>query len=135
MDIKLKRASLPSFGTKDAVQNISQILFETEIQMHITHLQAVHNSFEIHNALGAFYEQLGDLNDELYEKSVTKTGVMYAYKNMSMFNNLEPLPYIKQRLAEIEANRENIKEGYIQQMVDNIIETYAHVIYKLEHLQ
>lgn len=122
-------------GTKQAVQNISQCLFEMEIQIHITHLQAVHKSFEIHNALGAFYESLGDLNDNLVEKSFPKTGIINAYKSIDIVNNLEPLPYIKNELRVIEKEREKIKEGYIQQMVDNIIETFGHVIYKLENLQ
>lgn len=122
-------------GTKQAVQAISQCLFEMEIQIHITHLQAVHKSFEIHNALGAFYEALGDLNDDLVEKSFPKTGIINGYKNIEIMNNLEPLPYIKAEMASIEKNRALIKEGYIQQMVDNIIETFGHVIYKLENLQ
>jgi len=119
---------------KQAIQNISQCLFNAEIQMHITHLQAVHKSFEIHNALGAFYDALGDLNDELVEKSYAKVGIMDKYKDMPMQNNLEPIPYIKAMMKEIETNRENITSGYIQQLTDNIIETVAHVIYKLENL-
>lgn len=122
-------------GTKQAVQAISQCLFEMEVQIHITHLQAVHKSFEIHNALGAFYEALGDLNDDLVEKSFPKIGILNGYKNIDITNNLEPLPYIKAEMASIEKNREGIKEGYIQQMVDNILETFGHVIYKLENLQ
>jgi len=122
-------------NTTYAVQVISQCLFEMEIQMHITHLQAVHKSFEIHNALGAFYESLGDLNDDLVEKSFAKAGLMLNYKNIPIVNNLEPLPYIKAEMSKIENEREKIKEGYIQQMVDNILETFAHVIYKLEKLQ
>ncbi len=122
-------------GTRQAVQAISQCLFETEIQIHIIHLQAVKKSFEIHNALGDFYEALGGLNDSLVEKSFPKTGIINAYKNITILNNIDPLPYIKAELAKIEKERDKIKEGYIQQMADNIIETFCHVIYKLENLQ
>lgn len=124
-----------SSKTKDAVQSISQCLFEVEIQMHITHLQAIHKSFQIHNALGAFYESLGDLNDDLVEKSYCKTGIMCCYGNMTIANDLEPLPYIKKEMSKIESERSKISEGYIQQIVDNILEQFAHVIYKLENLQ
>ena len=128
--------SLKSGGsTREAVQNISQCLFEMEVQNHITHLQAVYKSFEIHNALGAFYESLGDLNDDLVEKSYAKTGILSAYKAIPIKNLMEPLPYIKAEMAKIETWRASIKEGYIQQIVDNILETFAHVIYKLENLQ
>jgi hypothetical protein len=122
-------------ATKSAVQSISQCLFEVEIQMHIIHLQAIDKSFEIHNALGAFYESLADLNDDLVEKSYCKTGLMNSYGNMMMRNNIDPLPYIKEEMAKIELNRSKVTEGYIQQMIDNILEQFAHVIYKLENLQ
>lgn len=124
-----------NMDTKDAVQKISQILFEMEVQMHVTHLQAIHKSFEIHSALGTFYESLADLNDDLVEKSYIKTGLMLNYGNMQIQNSLEPIPYIKAKMAIIEQEREKIKEGYIQQMVDNIMEQFAHVIYRLENLQ
>lgn len=126
---------IASSGTKDAVQAISQCLFEMEIQMHVTHLQAVGKSFEIHNALGAFYNALGDLNDDLVEKSYPKTGIIGLYKAIDIKNNINPLPYIKNEMAKIETLRQGVKEGYIQQMVDNILETFGHVIYKLENLQ
>lgn len=122
-------------NTKQAVQNISQCLFEMEIQAHIIHLQAIYKSLETHLALGSFYEALGDLNDELVEKSYPKTGIIDAYKDVVIKNNFNPLPLIKEKMALIEGEREKIKEGYIQQMVDNIIETFGHVIYKLEQLQ
>ena len=48
-------------NTKSAVQNISQCLFEMEVQMHIIHLQAVYKSLETHLALGDFYSVLGGL--------------------------------------------------------------------------
>jgi hypothetical protein len=124
-----------SSSTKEAVQAISQCLFEMEIQIHITHLQAIHKKFVIHNALGDFYSALADLNDDLVEKSYCKTGILDAYTNIEIVNNLEPLEYIKEEMEVITQHRSNISEGYIQQIVDNILETFAHVIYKLEQLQ
>jgi len=121
-------------STKTAIQEISQILFETEIQTHIIHLQAANKSYAEHKALGDFYESLGDLNDDLVEKSFAKIG-MVQYKNIEIKNNLQPLPYIKSNMVKIEELRNSVKEGYIQQMVDNILETFAHTIYKLENLQ
>ncbi len=131
--MKIDLGSLSS--TKTSVQNISQCLFEMEIQIHIIHLQAYKKSFETHNALGAFYESLGDLNDDLVEKSFPKTGLMDNYKSIPIRNNFDPFPYIQEKMSYIEEQRKGIKEGYIQQMVDNILETFAHVIYKLVNLQ
>ena len=126
---------IPTTGTKAAVQSISQCLFEMEIQTHIIHLQAIHKSFEIHSALGAFYGSLGDLNDDLVEKSYPKIGLLDSYSAIDVQNNIEPLAYIKAEMSKIENCRTQVKEGYIQQMIDNILEQFGHVIYKLENLQ
>jgi DNA-binding ferritin-like protein len=131
---KLKGSQPESNGSKAAVQAISQCLFEVEIQMHIVHLQAKDKSFAMHEALGAFYSSLADLNDDLVEKSFVKTGLMMNYTNMNITNNVEPISYIKKEMAKIESMRTKITEGYIQQIVDNILEQFAHAIYKLENL-
>jgi len=132
---KLKGSQIePAGSTKTAVQAISQCLFEIEIQAHIIHLQARDKSFAMHEALGAFYSSLADLNDDLVEKSFVKAGLMMNYTNMNITNNVEPISYIKKEMAKIESMRTKISEGYIQQIVDNILEQFAHVIYKLENL-
>jgi hypothetical protein len=53
---------------------------------------------------------------------------------MMITNNVEPISYIKKEMAKIESMRTKVSEGYIEQMIDNIIEQFAHVIYKLENL-
>lgn len=131
----LEQVIAKASNTKSAVQNISQCLFEMEIQMHIIHLQAVYKSLETHLALGDFYSALGDLNDNLVEKSYPKTGIIDGYKAMPIKNNFNPLSMIKEEMAKIEKERERIKEGYIQQIVDNVLEVFAKTIYKLEQLQ
>ena len=119
---------------KTAVQEISQTLFEVEIQMHILHLQAVNNSYALHKALGDFYESLSGLNDDLVEKSYAKVGLP-QYKSIEIKNNFQPAPYIKSKMEKIEEYKKSIKDGYIQQMVDNILEQFTHVIYKIEQLK
>lgn len=120
---------------KMAIQNISQLLFNAEIECHIVHLQAVHKSFEVHSALGELYSALGDLNDNLVEKSFAKVGILDKYSDMKIKNNIEPLPYVQALFSAVEKQRESIKSGYIQQMVDNILETIAKTIYQLINLQ
>lgn len=126
----------PTAGnTRAAVQSISQIVFQTAVQMHITHLQAVSKSYEIHKALDIFYEELAELNDELVEKSFPKSGVLMNYSNMTIINNLDPTPYIKAKMAEIEVQRRSVSEGFIQSLIDDILQEYAHAIYRLENLK
>jgi hypothetical protein len=59
---------------------------------------------------------------------------MMNYSSMMITNNVEPISYIKKEMAKIEAMRARVTEGYIEQMIDNILEQFAHVIYKLENL-
>ena len=122
-------------NTKSAVQNISQCLFEQEVQGHILHLQAVYRSLETHLAMEKYYSALGDLNDNLVEKAYPKTGIMDAYKDIPLKNNFNPLSMVKAEMVKIEKERERIKEGYLQQIVDNILEVFAQTIYRLEQLQ
>lgn len=124
-----------STGTKEAVQAISQCLFEMEIQAHIIHLQQPNKSGWQHSALGEFYSALGDLNDDLVEKSYCKTGILDNYANIEILNNMDPLEYIKEEMETIEQHRTKISEGYIQQMVDNILEVFAKVIFQLEQVK
>lgn len=122
-------------STQKSVQAISQIVFNTAVQMHITHLQAVKTSYEIHKALDYFFTELAELNDELVEKSFSKTGLLLSYSNMPIINNLEPCSYIRDRMEEIELFRRDITEPYIQALVDDIIQEYGHAIYRLEALK
>jgi len=57
------------------------------------------------------------------------------YKPIPIQNNMDALPYVQGFLAKIERYRESLTSGYIQQMVDNIIEEISHTIYKLVNLQ
>lgn len=120
---------------KVSIQALSQMLYNAEIQLHILHTQAVKKSFEIHSAIGGLYEALGDLNDALVEKSFVIVGCLDKYKDMKIGNNIDPLPYVQSLFGNIQEQRKYIKTGYIQQMVDNILETVAHCIYKLINLQ
>lgn len=120
---------------KQAIQSISQCLFEAEVQLHILHLQAIAKSFEIHTAIGDLYDVLVDLNDDLVEKSYPKVGLLTAYKDIKVSNNINALPYVENLFAELEKYRTFVQTGYIQQMIDNILEKVAHTIYKLTNLQ
>lgn len=120
---------------KLAVQNISQLLFQAEVQLHILHLQAVRRQLEIHLAIGELYSALGDLNDDLVEKSYPKVGLLEKYSDIPIKNLVEPLPFVQGLMAAVEKQRGAIKTGYIQQLVDNCIEPIAHCIYKLINLQ
>lgn len=120
---------------KNAVQNISQLLYVAEVQLHILHTQAVRRQLEIHMAIGDLYSALGGLNDTLVEKSFIKVGILDKYKDIPIKNMIDPIVVVKTLMTDVETQRNSIKTGYIQQLVDNILEEIAHCIYKLVNLQ
>jgi DNA-binding ferritin-like protein len=120
---------------RTAVLNISQILFEAEIQTHIIHLLAKDKSYSQHQALGEFYESLGDMNDDLVEKYQGKYSPLNGYKSIPIKDYIEPIIYLTDVLKRIEASRKSLQEGYLEQLVDNIIEQIAKTLYKLKNLK
>lgn len=119
---------------KTAVLTIAQTLFEAEAQTHIIHLQAKKKSYAEHIALDEFYKAIPDLVDELVEKTQGKYGPITGYKAMSISDNTEAIPYLESGLKKIEVAREQLNEGYLEQLTDNIIEQYSQTLYKLKNL-
>lgn len=119
---------------KSAILNIAQLLFKSEVQGHITHLQAVGKSYATHVALGEFYTSLADLRDNLVEKYQGKYGILKGYKSIDVKDDMEPISFVQGVLSDIETNRTSITDGYLQQLVDNIIEQYTETLYKLINL-
>jgi len=118
---------------KGAVLNIAQALFQAQIQTHIAHLQS--DSYAEHIALGEFYEAAGDLADAIIEKTQGKYGIIKGYKTIQLMDDIDCCEYMKTVLGYVEKQRLSIKEGYLQQLTDNIIEQIASTLYKLENLK
>jgi hypothetical protein len=119
---------------KDSIKEIVQLLIEAEVNLHILHLQSKNKSGWEHTALGDLYEALPDMLDDLVEKSYVKIGTITNYKSITIKEE-NPLSYVKSLMTSIETSRMGITTGYIQQMIDNILEKIAHTIYKLENVK
>lgn len=131
------KSSLTSSSNKaNPVQDIANLLFEAEIVTHITHLQAKNKSYAEHIALGEFYEAIGELNDSLIEKSYVDYGIINNY-NITVNNStlIDCCTYLRNLRTKVMEKREQISIGFIEQMVDNIIEQISHTIYKLDNLK
>ena len=118
-----------------AILSIAQTLFCSEVNGHILHMQAKNKSYATHMALGEFYEAMGDLRDALVEKYQGKYGILTGYKNVEVKESYEPIYMVTEYLATIENARKAVTDGYLQQLVDNIIEQFASTLYKLINLK
>lgn len=122
--------------TLNPILTIANKLLESRTVAHIIHLQAKNKSYAEHIALGEYYETIGELIDDLVEKSFSEYGIITGYNICVDQSKLtDPISYILDvRSCVIEA-RNSVTSPYIQQMIDNIIEQLSHTHYKLINLK
>jgi hypothetical protein len=123
----------------DGFKMMASALFCSQVQVHIYHLQTVGaSSFAAHKALKRYYTGIQDLLDGLIESYQGKYSIVTGYKSMEYkdFTSVEDLvTYFTELEGLIEMNRSSIKESYLQNQVDTIVELINSTLYKLKNLQ
>ena len=129
-------------GSDPAMDNFKMMvsaLFSSEVQVHIFHLQTVGaGSFAAHMALNGYYTGIQDLLDGLIESYQGKYSIVTGYKSMEYkdFTSVQDLvTYFTELDGLIEMNRSSIKESYLQNQIDTIVELINSTLYKLKNLQ
>jgi len=107
-------------------------LFEITVVTHIAHLQT--SSYAEHKALGELYDGLEDQLDAYAEAYQGEYGIVKGYKSFKISEGGDMVTYLKGKAAEIEKYRSMLTEGYLQQLVDNMLELINTTIYKLRFL-
>lgn len=107
-------------------------LFEITVNAHIAHLQT--RSFAEHKALNELYDTLEDQLDAYAEAYQGEYGIVKGYKDFKLSEGADMISYLEKKSDEIEKYRGMLSEGYLQQLVDNILETIKTTIYKLKFL-
>lgn len=113
------------------VQEFATLLFELEVNLHIAHLQTT--SFSQHNALNV-YKDVVELRDTFLEKYQGEYGIITSYSKMEIREGIDPVKYIEEVCGKIKEFRSTLTEGYLQQLVDNILETLYGTLYFLKNL-
>jgi hypothetical protein len=119
----------------DAMSKIASMLFGSQIQTHIFHLQT--KSFSEHMALGTYYEEIEELVDGLVESFQGCYGVIPAYSIPAVDSYSSKAQLIKYFMGlheELESAREAIDDSYLQNQIDTIIQLIASTKYKIEFL-
>lgn len=114
------------------VGEFASSLFEVKTNAHIAHLQS--KSYAEHMALNTLYTDIEDILDSFVESYQGKYGIVKGYKSFTIEENLDPVPYLKGKVKEYEAYRETLKDGYLQQLCDDVMELMYSTIYKLRFL-
>lgn len=116
------------------IQQLIALLFLSRDVAHKAHLNS--DSYSEHVALGAFYDEIIDLADNLAEcwmgRSGKKIGNIPALKSP----NGDILSVLKRHLEVIEETRDFLdKDTALQNIVDEIVAFYLSTIYKLQFLK
>lgn len=104
-------------------------------QSHVFHLQT--KSYAEHMALGSYYEGIGDLIDGFVESYQGKYGIIGSFdcEGIENYSSSEQvLSYFKGLADNIEISRKEIKDSYLQNQVDTILELIYSTLYKLKYL-
>ena len=118
---------------KMKVQDFTAKLFEIEVVTHIAHLQTT--SFSKHLALNSLYSDIVGLRDRFIESYQGKYGIITNYSKIEIKEGLDMVTYIRTCISEFETYRLTLEDGYLQQIIDDIIELLASTNYKLINLK
>lgn len=132
MAIEIKSNLKPK--TTYAASLISE-LFESRTLAHVFHLQT--KSFAEHKALNEYYDEIIDKTDRFAESFQGKYGIITGYKTKTTVSEYsDPISYFKTLVKSVESCRTYFEsDGYLQQIIDEIIELLYSTIYKLVNLK
>ena len=114
-------------------QEFCSYLFEIRINAHVAHLQ--NRSFAAHKALDELYTGIVDHTDAFIESYQGQYGIITGYNTtLSIKENLDIKLYLNTMVKKCKEFRETMTEGYLQQLVDNIIEFLYNILFKIRFL-
>jgi hypothetical protein len=108
------------------------VLFEAQVNSHIMHLQT--NSLSVHLALNELYQSLPELIDSLCESFQGNQGIIRGYSNIQISSE-DPQSFVQRIYDYVIQERDEFTDGYIQQLIDNIVEKLSGILYKLKNLK
>ena len=120
---------------KDPVMQFVQCLLHSVTNAHILHFQSL--SYSQHMALGAYYEEVGDLVDGFVEAFQGKYGLLTNYKADYELPATEPVAYLTYLKDEVETLRRMTgfpQDSELQNEVDTIANLINSTLYKLRFL-
>lgn len=113
-------------------QDFISSLFEIRINAHIAHLQT--SSFAQHKALDELYSEIVGLTDSYVETYQGIYGILTGYPQIKIAEGTDMVVVLKAKIKEYRAFRETVKETELQQKIDDIIEFFDSITYKLKFL-
>ena len=122
-------------GTSPIVEMVSKLRFSVE-QTQVYHWQS--QSYSEHIALNEYYDGIPDIVDGIVESYQGKYGIQKGYKLFEVRDYSTPeevINFLKKLDEDVEMLRQSIKETYIQNQIDNVLQLIETTVYKLENLK
>jgi hypothetical protein len=119
----------------DPVMQFVQCLLHSVTNAHILHFQSL--SYSQHMALGAYYDEIGDLVDSFVEAFQGKYGLLTKYKAEYELPESDPVDYmiyLKDEVATLRRMPEFPQDSELQNEVDTIANLINSTLYKLRFL-
>jgi hypothetical protein len=114
------------------VQEFNSALFEIRINAHIAHLQTT--NYASHMALGSLYESIVELQDSFTESYQGKYGIIEGYPDVKINEGVDMVKYLTIKTTSFQKYRDSLTDGFLQNIVDTIIELLYSTLYKLKNL-
>jgi len=109
-------------------------LFEIRINAHIGHLQSL--SYAQHKALEELYTGIVDFTDRIAEAYQGDNEIIKGYASPKITEGLDFVEYLTEKVDEAADFREAMSDSpEIQAIVDELVEFYNAVKYKLRFLK
>lgn len=121
--------------TNPFVEMISKLRFSVE-QTQVYHWQS--QSHSEHIALNEYYDGIPDIVDGIVESYQGKYGIQKGYRLFEVRDYSTPeevINFLKKLDEDVEMLRQSIKESYIQNQIDNVLQLIETTVYKLENLK
>ena len=113
-------------------QEFISSLFEVRINAHIAHLQT--SSFAQHKALDELYNDIVGLTDSYVETYQGIYGILKNYPQIKITEGGNMVEVLKIKIMLYRKFRLSVKESELQQKIDDIIEFFDTIAYKLKYL-
>lgn len=131
--MKLTEKIKPAMSKATIPQLVSELL-ESVLIVHKMHLQAKSRSYAEHQALGEFYDEIGDHADSIYEQFAGQTSTVEIPDAMIIDNN--PITYLEKLAKFVEQVHSNSAEySHLQNQMDEVKSLIFGTLYKLKYLK
>lgn len=125
-------------GSKGFEKMISKLLTSRN-QVQIFHWQVIKTgSFAAHKAYEDYYSGIVGIMDDLVESYQGKYGIIenYTCDGVKQFESVEKtITYFQDLASLVEKLRKDVKDSYLDNQIDNVIQLIQSTLYKLRFLK